>query len=84
MAWSLTIDKAQGMTLQNETIDIGNFDREGITFTTISRDKSLSGLRISPSFWVSRYPRMKYNPYVQHRKKEESLLASKSLKPHST
>ena len=37
MAWGLTIHKAHGMTLQNVTIDIGNIDRQGLTFTAISR-----------------------------------------------
>ena len=50
MAWGLTIHKSQGMTLQNVTIGIGNIDRQGLTFTTISRATSLSGLRISPPF----------------------------------
>ena len=35
MAWGLTIHKAQGMTLKNVTIDIGNIDRQGLTFTAI-------------------------------------------------
>ena len=35
MEWGLTIHKAQSMTLQNVTIDIGNIDRQWITFTTI-------------------------------------------------
>ena len=83
MEWGLTIHKAQGMTLQNATIDIGNIDRQGITFTAISRVTSLSGLRISPPFSFSRYSRMQDNPYVQCRKKEEILLASKYLKPNS-
>ena len=48
MAWGLTIHKAQGMTLQNVTIDIGNIDRQGLTFTAISRVTSISGLRVSP------------------------------------
>ena len=74
------IHKAQGMTLQNVTIDIGNIDRQGLTFTAISRVTSLSGLRISPPFSFSRYSRMQDNPFVQRRKQEESLLASKSLK----
>ena len=55
MAWGLTIHKAQGMTLQNVTIDIGNIDRQGLTFTVISRVTSLSCLCISPSFSSSRY-----------------------------
>ena len=80
MAWGLTILKAQGMTLQNATIDIGNIDRR-LTFTAISRVKPLSGLHISLAFSFSRYSRTQDNPHVQRRKKEESLLASNSLKP---
>ena len=80
MAWGLTIHKAQGMTLQNVTIDIGNTDRQGLTFNAISRVTSLASLRISPVFSFSIYSRMQYNPFVQHRKHEESLFASKSLK----
>ena len=80
MAWGLTIHKAQSVTLQNATIDIGNIDRQGVTFTSISRVKYLLGLRISPSFSFSRYCRMQDNPFVQHRKQEENLIASKSLK----
>jgi len=62
------------MALQNVTIDIGNIDRQGLTFTTISRVMSLSCLRISPAFSFSRYSWMQDNPYVQHRIQEESLL----------
>ena len=83
MEWGLTIHKAQGMTLQNETIDIENVDKQGLRFTAISRVKSLSGLHISPSFSFSRYFRMQDNPHVQRKKKEESLIASNSLKPNS-
>ena len=83
MAWGLTIHKAQGMTLKNVTIDIGNLDRQGLRFTTISRVTSILGLRISPPFSFSRYSRMQGNRYVERRKQEESLLASKSLKPPS-
>ena len=80
MACGLTIHKAQGMTLENVTIDIGNTDRQGLTFTEISRVTSLSGLHISPSFSFSRYSQMQDNPFVQCRKQEERLLASKYLK----
>ena len=55
MAWGLTIQKEQGMTLQNVSIDIGNTDRKGLTFTAISRVTSLSGLHISPPFSFSKY-----------------------------
>ena len=81
MAWGLPIHKAQGMNLQNVTIDIGNIDRQGLRFTAISRFTSLSSLRISSPFCFSRYSQMQENPYVQHRKQEENLLASKYLKP---
>ena len=33
MTWGLTIHKAQAITLQNVTIDIGNTNRQNITFT---------------------------------------------------
>ena len=39
MEWGLTIHKSQGMTLQNVTIDIGNIDKQGLTFIAISRVK---------------------------------------------
>ena len=83
MEWGLTIHKAQGMTIQNATMDIGNIDRQGLTFTAISRVKSLLGLYISPAFSFSRYSCMQDNPHVQRRKKEKSLIASNSLKPNS-
>ena len=82
MELGLTIPKAQGMTLQNATIYIENIDTQGLTFIAISRVISLSGLHISPPFSFSRYSRMQGNRYVEHRKQEESLLASKSLKPN--
>ena len=69
MAWGLTIHKAQGMTLQNVTIDIGNTDRQGLTFTTISRVTSLSGLRISPLFSFSRCSRMHVTLDIGEREK---------------
>ena len=44
MAWALTIHKSQGMTLPKETIDIEKIERKGLTFTTISRVRSLRDL----------------------------------------
>ena len=35
MAWGLTVHKAQGMNLQNVTVDIANTDRQGLTFAAI-------------------------------------------------
>ena len=35
MAWALTIHKSQGLTLDQATIDIGNREQQGLTFTVI-------------------------------------------------
>lgn len=37
MAWALTIQKSQGLTLQRATLNINNIDHQGLTFTAISR-----------------------------------------------
>ena len=74
MSWALTIHKSQGLTLQRTTIDIGTTERQGLTFTAISRVKTLDNLRIEPPFSFDRYARMKDNPYTIIRKKEESQL----------
>ncbi|XP_057847781.2 uncharacterized protein LOC131057655 [Cryptomeria japonica] len=71
MAWALTIHKAQGLTLQRATIDIGNTDRQGLTFTAISRVCDLTSLRIHPTFTFQRYSRIQHSPYVARRKQEE-------------
>ena len=59
MAWALTIHKSQGLTLDRATIDIENREQQGLTFTAISRVKSLDGLRISPPFNFEHYVKMK-------------------------
>ena len=76
MAWALTIHKSQGLTLQRETIDIGNVERQCLTFTAISRVKSIDGLWISPPFTFERYSKMAKSAYATIRKKEEQWLES--------
>ena len=76
MARGSTIHKSQGMTLPKATIDIGLTERQGLTFTTISRVPSLQDLCISPAFSFNRFKRMKENCHVNRRKKEEALLHS--------
>ena len=71
MAWALTIHKSQGLTLDRATVDIGSREQQGLTFTAISRVKSIDGLCISPPFYFERYLKMKNSAYVTHRKKEE-------------
>jgi ATP-dependent DNA helicase PIF1 len=79
MAWALTIHKSQGLTLEHATIDIGKKEQQGLNFTSISRVKSIDGLRISPPFSFERYAKMKNSTYVTIRKKEEERLKSISV-----
>jgi len=71
MAWDLAIHKSQGLTIDKVTIDIGTSVRQGLTFTTISRVKSIDGLRILPTFAFERYAKMSESAYATIRKKEE-------------
>ncbi|XP_059064840.1 uncharacterized protein LOC131856900 [Cryptomeria japonica] len=64
MAWALTIHKSQGLTLQRATINIDNTDRQGLTFTAISRVRDLASLRIHPPFTFQRYSRIRKSPYA--------------------
>jgi hypothetical protein len=41
MAWVITIHKTQGLKLDGATINIGNKERNGPNFTTISHVKSI-------------------------------------------
>ena len=79
MAWALTIHKSQGMTLPKATIDIGTTERQGLTFTALSRVPSLTDLHISPAFSYDHYKRMQDNPHVNVRKNAETLLQSMEL-----
>ena len=44
MAWALTIHKSQGLTLTRSTMDIGNIERQGLTFTFMSQTTTLQGM----------------------------------------
>ena len=76
MAWALTIHKSQGLTLQRATIDISIAERQGLTFTAISRVKSIDGLCIYLPFTFERYSKMAKSAYATIRKKEEQWLES--------
>lgn len=71
MAWAITIHKSQGLILEQASVDIENKEKQGLTFTAISRMKSIDGLCIAPPFSFQRYAKMKDSPYVTIRKKEE-------------
>ena len=79
MAWALTIHKSQGMTLPKATIDISTMERQGLTFTALSRVPSLKDLHISPAFSYDHSKRMQDNPHVNVRKNAETLLQSLEL-----
>ena len=79
MTWALTIHKSQGMTLPNDTIDIGTMERQGLTFTTLSGVSSLKDLHISPAFSYDHYKHMQDNAHVNVRKNVETLLQSLEL-----
>jgi ATP-dependent exoDNAse (exonuclease V) alpha subunit len=74
IAQGLTIHKSQGLTLSKEIIDIGKVERKGLSFTTISRVKSLKGLCISPFFSFDRYAKMQDNTFVAMRKKNHAYM----------
>ncbi|XP_057839898.2 uncharacterized protein LOC131049832 [Cryptomeria japonica] len=73
-AWAITIHKSQRLTLDKATIDIGSTEKQGLTFTTISRVKSIDGIRIHPAFSFERYAKMQKSAFTIIRKKEETRL----------
>lgn len=60
------IHKSKGLTLEQDTIDIGNRERKGFIFTTISRVKFVDVLHISP---FEHYAKMENSTYVTLRMK---------------
>ena len=58
LSWGLIIYKSQGLTLDKETINIGNKEIPSVTFTTIYQVKSLSGVRVQPHFTYELYEMM--------------------------
>lgn len=72
MAWGITIHKSQGLTLDFATIDIGKTEKQGLTFTTLSRVKSINLLRIHPTFTYKRYSRLQGVASTILRKRKKS------------
>ena len=79
LAWGLTIHKSQWLTLEKATINIGKQERQGMTFTAISRVKDLASLRFQPPFSYDRYEKMSKLPGVKIRKVEEDRLRMISM-----
>ncbi|XP_059068219.1 uncharacterized protein LOC131049621 [Cryptomeria japonica] len=81
MAWGITIHKSQGLTLDLATADIDQTEKQGLTFTTLSRVKAIEHLRIQPDFSYQRYSQLKGATSTILRKAEEARLQELS---HST
>jgi ATP-dependent DNA helicase PIF1 len=74
LAWAVTIHKAQGMTLDRVTIDLGrNEFASGMTFVALSRAKTFDGLRVHP-FDLDRYQGIEKGKYVEARREEFARL----------
>eukprot|EP01018_Ginkgo_biloba_P012987 Gb_37081 [translate_table: standard] len=63
--------RPRGLTLDLAIVDIGNIERQGLTFIAISRVRDLNSLRIVLPFSFECYARMGDSPQVNTRKKEE-------------
>jgi hypothetical protein len=70
LAWAITIHKAQGMTIERVTIDLGHKEfASGLTFIALSRAKSFYGLRIRP-FDLDCYQSIGISKHVEARREE--------------
>lgn len=70
LSWAITIHKAQGMTLDRITVDLGDSEfTSGLTFVALSRAKTFHGLRVHP-FDLRRYKAVQKGKYVEARKDE--------------
>jgi len=59
--------------------NIGEKEKQGLTFITISRVKSLNGLRVKPPFSYEINEKMEKEVEVTSRKEEEEILRSITL-----
>lgn len=76
LAWAITIHKAQGMTMDRVTVDLGKKEfATGMTFVALSRAKRFDGLRIVPFDW-NRYKNIQNGKHVDARRQEFRHLRS--------
>jgi ATP-dependent DNA helicase PIF1 len=70
LAWAITIHKAQGLTMDRVTIDLGRKEfASGLTFVALSRAKTFDGLRIH-AFDLQRFKRIEKGTHVEERREE--------------
>ena len=78
LAWTITVHKSQGLTLEKANIDIGSKEfAAGLSFVAISRVRSLGDIIFQP-FSFERLQRIKKCSRLRERKVEEERLATLS------
>ena len=74
LAWSITIHKSQGLTLDKVVVDIGKKENmDGLTYVALSRVKRLSDMIVEP-FPFERIKRLSENKSFKYRVREEQRL----------
>jgi ATP-dependent exoDNAse (exonuclease V) alpha subunit len=80
LAWSITVDKCQGLELSKAAINVGNKEMfAGITFVALSRVRSLNDLLLRPSFTFSRLSSISKMKAIHQRTAEETRFRSMPL-----
>ena len=75
LAWAVTIHKAQGLTLDKVTIDIGKkVFSAGLSFVAASRVRHITDLPLSPPFPFQRLKNLGRGRRIEERKTEETRL----------
>ena len=75
LAWSITIHKSQGLTLEKVFVDIGKKESfDGLAYVALSRVKSILDMIIEP-FPFERIDKISENKSFQFRIKEEKRLS---------
>lgn len=75
LAWAVTIHKAQGLTLDKVTVDIGKKEfSAGLTFVAISRVRHMTHLLLNPPFPFQRLKNLAKSRRIEERKNEEKRL----------
>ena len=81
LAWSVTIHKSQGLTLDKVVINVGKREfSSGLTFVACSRVHRLQDLLFNPPFPYQRLAHLSHNQRLLERQQEDHRLLS--LQPH--
>ena len=80
LAWAVTIHKAQGLTLNKLSVDIGKKEFcAGLTFVALSRVRRLTDLLLNPPFPFQRLKNLARSRRLDERKAEEERLKTLEL-----